>query len=574
MGHYKNFETVVYCVANWTDEITREQLEKEYVFFDKYVGVDKVYLEAFRDHLASKEQVRMVKRFFEEKGVKVSGGITTVTADLVPEDEKRQRLFNTFCFSNEGMRNHLQKMVEYTAEEFDEFIIDDFFFTQCTCEDCIREKGDRSWEEFRLEKMKEVSENLVIRPAKAVNPNISITIKYPNWAESYQETGYHPRLQREMFDKIYTGTETRSITLQDQHLPRYLSYSLVRYMEHVLPGKNGGGWFDPYECYQIDQYLEQMYLTAFSKAREIMHFCWGSLYDSKYATGLGFQLGKIDEILSHTGEPTGLPVYIPFEAQGDDHAEDYLGMLGIPLEPMPDFPEEAKAVMLTAASLKDETIIDRLKAFVAAGATAVVTSGFMIQALETGRGIEEMTSIRYRGRRLEADEFHVITEGLFEKCYATSKEKISWPFLEHRNNATWSLINAGHQGIHGGILFLDTYGKGKLLTLNLPDMYAELQNYPKEALKKIRYELMGNGKVYLDAPANISLFTYDNRTFGIYCYACQNTVPADIEVHICEEVECMVQLPDRKEIPVLCRKSGESIFTCRIEPGSFQFYQW
>lgn len=472
------------------------------------------------------------------------------------------------------MRNHLKKVVEYTAEEFDEFIIDDFFFTQCMCEDCIREKGDRSWEEFRLEKMREVSENLVIKPAKAINPNVSITIKYPNWAESYQETGYHPRIQRKMFDKIYTGTEARHIQLHDQHLPKYLSYSMVRYMENVLPGKNGGGWFDPFECYQMDQYLEQMYLTAFSKAKEIMHFCWTALYDSKYATGLGFQLDKIDKILSHTGNPVGMPVYIPFEAQGEDHVEDYLGMLGIPFDPTPDFPATASSVFLTASSLKDENIIEQLKKFVAEGGTAVVTSGFMIKALEEKRGIEEMTSIRYNGRRLDADEFQVVTEGLFTKCFAKSGEKISWPYLEHRNNASWALMNAGYQGIHGGILLLDTYGKGKMLTLNIPDMYSNLCQYPKEALKKIRYEMLGGGKVYLDAPANISLFTYDNQTFGIYAYAYQDSIPRDIEIHVCGDVDKLYLLPDKKEVDVLYKKDGESVFTCNIEPGTFLFYQW
>ena len=270
----------------------------------------------------------------------------------------------------------------------------------------------------------------------------------------------------------------------------------------------------------------------------------------------------------------GLPVYIPFEAQGEDHAEDYLGMLGIPFEPMPDFPENRKEVLLTASSLKDESVVERLKAFVADGGTAVVTSGFVIGALEAGRGIEEMTSVRYRGGRLEADEFQVITEGLFTKCYVKSRDKITWPFLEHRNNATWSLINAGFQGIHGGILFMDTYGKGKLLILNLPDMLSRLSEYPREALKKLRYELLGEGLVYIDAPANISLFTYDNQTFGLYAYACENSVPADIEIHICGDADRIYQLPDKKEINVLYKKEGESIFACRIEPGSFLFYRW
>ncbi len=103
--------------------------------------------------------------------------------------------------------------------------------------------------------MKEVSENLIIKPAKAINPNIKITVKFPNWMESYQEAGYNPGEQKDLFDMIYTGTETRHQRHTDQHLPRYESYSIMRYMENLAPGRNGGGWFDCYQCYPMDAYL-------------------------------------------------------------------------------------------------------------------------------------------------------------------------------------------------------------------------------------------------------------------------------------------------------------------------------
>ena len=126
------------------------------------------------ENIASKEKIEMVKCVMKDYGIEVSGGITTVTPDLNESDKKRQRLFNTFCYCNEPMRARLKEVSEYTASLFDEFIIDDFFFTQCMCEDCLREKGNRSWQEFRLAKMLEVSENLIIKPAKKINPKINI----------------------------------------------------------------------------------------------------------------------------------------------------------------------------------------------------------------------------------------------------------------------------------------------------------------------------------------------------------------------------------------------------------------
>lgn len=342
MSYFKNFKTVTYCVAQWADKISEEELRKEAEWLQKYVCIDKVYLETFRGTFARKEQIEMIKRVLAEYKIEVSGGITTVTPDLNESDKKRHRLFETFCYCNEPMRALVKQVSEYTAQLFDEFIIDDFFFTQCMCEDCIREKGNKSWEEFRLEKMNEVSENLIIKPAKKINPKINIIIKYPNWRESYQETGYNPKEQRNLFDSIYTGTEARHSAQHDQHLPRYLSYSLPRYMENVAPNRNGGGWFDPFDINEIDTYLEQAYLTAFSKCKEIMMFCWPAIYNNRRATPLGFMYQKIDRIMSECGNPVGLPVYIPFNSQGEDHLEDFLGMAGVPMEPTPDFPEFSK----------------------------------------------------------------------------------------------------------------------------------------------------------------------------------------------------------------------------------------
>ena len=67
--------------------------------------------------------------------------------------------------------------------------------------------------------MKEVSEDLIVGPAKAVNPNVKMVVKYPNWRESYHFTGYLPDVQQDIFDATYIGTETRSPKYQDQHLP-------------------------------------------------------------------------------------------------------------------------------------------------------------------------------------------------------------------------------------------------------------------------------------------------------------------------------------------------------------------
>ena len=585
--HYKNFKTVLYCVTGWVNHVTEEQLRKEAEFFQKYVGVDKIYLEAFRDEFSKQEQLDLIKRVMKEYSIEVSGGITTVCPDQNESDKKRQRLFNTMCYCNEPMRELTKKVSEYTAANFDEFIIDDFFFTQCMCEDCVREKGERSWEEFRLAKMMEVSRDLIIGPAKKVNPKVRVIIKYPNWRESYQETGYNPGQQREIFDAIYTGTETRHGALQDQHLPRYLSYSLMRYMESVAPGRNGGGWFDPYDCDRIDTYLEQAYLTAFSKPKEMMMFCWPSLAGDKRATPLGFMYERLDAILDKVGEPVGLKVYIPFNSQGEDHVEDYLGMAGVPMEPVCEFPSEACKVLLTAAALKDSEIVKKLTVFVGGGGHAVVTSGFMTGALKRYPEISQLTSVSYNDRVLTADEFQSPSAIGFGKEYVSSKVAITFPLLEHRNNATWSIMNAGHGEYHESILCYDTYGKGRLTTLVLPDMPSRIYDLPATVLTSIRKELSVSD-LWIDASAGVSLFTYDNKTFGLYAYTWDGCKPVEFTIYIKGEHKVLKRIQDSenplpwKSFPLPVKsihpldfrtKEMVSEFHVRMTPGEFDFFE-
>lgn len=597
--YYKNFKTVTYCVAGWVNHITEEELHEQADFLQKYVGIDKIYLETYRDEFAKKEKLDMFKRVMKDYGIEVSGGITTVTPDLNESDKKRQRLFNTFCYCNEPMRARLKEISEYTASQFDEFIIDDFFFTQCQCEDCIREKGERSWEEFRLEKMLEVSRNLIIGPAKKVNPKVHIIIKYPNWRESFAQTGYNPGQQPEIFDSIYTGTETRHGAQTDQHLPRYLSYSLMRYFESVAPGRNGGGWFDPFDCDRIDTYLEQAYLTAFAKPKEIMMFCWPALAGNKRATPLGFMYSKLDKIVGQLGEPIGLKTYIPFNSQGEDHLEDFLGMIGIPMEPVCEFPAftevagagvkaGANKVLLTASALKDEKIMEKLEAFVKAGGNAIVTSGFVIEALKKWpEQLGQLTGVSYRERPLTADEFHYNINGNYRTAYVKSSVPVTFPSIEHRNNATWSVMNAGHGEYHESILCYDTYGKGRLTILNVPDMPSKLYDLPQPVLTQIRQELDVCG-VTIDGGTGISLFAYDNKSFGLYCYTWDGCTPQEFDIHVKGEVKELRRFSDGEKpmpwtiqslAPIGVRKLSmnseekESLFHVRIQPGDFVFFE-
>ena len=578
MGNYRNFTLTTYFVARATATVTREQLEKQLDFMLKHLRLDKVYLEPWRGELASHEQVEMCRDVFESRGVKVAGGITTVIP--TPEGDKpKQRLFSTFCYNDPKMRAKLREVSAFTGAHFDEFIIDDFFFTNCMCPACVREKNawnaahgitDGSWQAYPLDLLRRVSEEDMIAPAKAANPNCRITIKYPNWAESYQETGYNPAEQRKLFDRVYTGTETRDPVTTDQHLPRYLSFSLMTYFENMWPGHNGGGWFDTFDSHITEHYLEQAYLTAFSRPQELMLFCFQSLYDNMYTPALGFQLDKLDALLDHAGRPAGIACYLPDNCQGEDNIQDFLGMCGLPVVCTPYFPEDAKQILLTRSSACDPNIVDRLEAWLArTGGDAIVTTGF-VDAVK-GRGLERMTSVRLRGRSVVADRYRVEEAGGFRCLFPRGVKPITLPVVEFRNNSTWAVVKGMNGEESYGILLRDNYMDGHLWTLAVPDAYPDLYAIPCEALSRIRQAVPVEG-VWLEGPSRISLFVYDNDSFVLYPYVMEGVQREVVRLHV-KGAKALRVPGGKKDLEPLYVQNGEAVFEVSAMPGQYVLYQ-
>ena len=425
--------------------------------------------------------------------------------------------------------------------------------------------------------MEKVSREDIIAPAKAANPDCRITIKYPNWAESYQETGYNPAAQRKLFDMIYTGTEARDTLTTDQHLPRYLSYSLMTYFESMWPGHNGGGWFDPFDLRITEQYLEQAYLTAFSKPKELMLFCFQALTDHPFVPPLGYHLDKLDEILDHCGNPVGIQCYLPDNCQGEDNIQDFLGVCGLPVMLTPYWPEKAGSILLTRSSACDPDIVEKLEKYVAEGGKALVTSGFLEATMD--RGIRRMTSIRFTGRRIRGRNYRVENgrrrHGL---DFPTGTEEIGLPVCEFRNNATWAVVKAADTEESFGILLRDTCGKGQMWTLAVPDNFPDLYKMPGKVLTRIRKEF--HTGAYLESKAGVSLFPYDNDTLIIYPYVTAVSKPSTVCLHVAGEAAAL-EMPVRKDfrtgepvrIDPLFTRDGETVFELPAVPGHYELYR-
>ena len=211
----------------------------------------------------------------------------------------------------------------------------------------------------------------------------------------------------------------------------------------------------------------------------------------------------------------------------------------------------------------------------------------MIGALKKYPEICELTSVSYNDRVLTADEYQSPSAIGFGKEYVKSREAITFPLLEHRNNATWSLMNAGHGEYHESILCYDTYGKGRLTTLVLPDMPSKIYELPAKVLAAIRQELSVSD-IWIDGPAGVSLFTYDNKTFGLYAYTWDGCTPMEFTLYIKGEHKTLKRIADSdtpspwKNFPIPAKsthpldfrtKEVVTEFHARVTPGDFDFFE-
>lgn len=516
MASYKNFKATIYCpVGNLIDITDIETFAKEFEWIEKHVNVGKVYLETYRHGTTiDKEQMKGIIEFFKERGIETSGGITT---DGAPDGEGG---FDPLCYTNPATKKMLKEVVELTASLFDEIILDDFYFTNCRCSSCIEEKGDRSWSEFRLDLMRDISENVIVGTAKKVNPKVKMIIKYPNWYEHYQEAGYNLEKEPQIFDAVYTGTETRNPMYTQQHLPKYLSYFNMRYIENVAPDRNGGGWYDPYECnYNLTSYAQQAYLTLLGKAKEAMMFSLGSLLHSEFSLCIpinGQIFKDMDEYLGELGKPVGAACYLPFHSHGEDYLHNYIGMLGIPLEPYPTYPEEAKTIFLTKGAAMDRNILSKVKKSLIDGADVIVTSGFLESASELGfQNI--LTNVTVTNRKARVNSYAYSNDG--GVCFGGREESakaVLVPQLEFQTNDTWEIIGGFGEDNSFPLLTKTLYGKGHLYTLTIPEDYGDLYHYPRKILLPIRQIFLKNSPVLLDSVSKVGLFLYDNDCFVLH----------------------------------------------------------
>lgn len=580
---YKNFQVASYVNAYYTSKISDEQLGKDIEKFLYYVPLKKVYIENHRGLVdVPKERMVELKKIYESYGIEVSGGIT---ATVLVDDERKPSIFDTFCYTDPRHRERFLKLVEDLASVVDEIILDDFFFTACRCEMCIEAKGEQTWAEYRLNLLEEFSKEIVAR-AKEINPKMNFIIKYPAWYKSYHETGYYPEKQKDIFDMIYTGTETREAVYNAQHLQRYHSYAIMRLEENMAPGKNGGGWIDPGGAGDnINRFLEQAEHTMFAKAKELMLYNFEIVLDPtiKCLPALGWDLIRVDDIVGKIGKPIGVSAYEPYNSDGEDLLYNFLGMGGIAVEPEPDFNEKAPVILITETCKKDEQIVEKMKAYLKNGGNIVMTTGFFKAMYD--RGIRDLTSVQLTGRCFYGKEFTISNRNYTSGYFAYAKELVLFDILQYKDNASWSDITIVCNELNGPLLTEEDYGKGRFFILNVPQNHADLYKLPEKVWETIAKHMSMGQKVYVASDEKCSFFAYDNNVYGVMNYAPHESIIRVIirgeckglqDIETGEIMDLVIPMPKpEKQVDAASVIPEESEFAVdiRVNEGAYRFFR-
>jgi len=384
--------STLFTAQNVRDYLATEAGIERAIDWCRRTAVTKVYLESFRDgFLCPRALLERAKKRFLEAGFDVCGCVTTTG---VGKRSNHWRVIS--CYTDPATQDRLAEIFRYTASLFDEIMIDDFWFTDCTCEACDAARRNRrvrvgdktwtapddTWEGYRGELMFRLSQERVLKPAKAVNPRVRVIVKYPQWYDRFHERGYDVGRETAIFDKIWVGTETR-----DYNDPRwggtvqYEAFFIMRWLGGIGGAKCGGGWFD-WLGTTPKTYIEQARQTILGGARESMLFCYGGLQRDSGPEDVKALRRNLPELFRVAAEVRkrrlrGVAFYKPINSHPENEARvfDFAGMLGIPGAPTHLFPTNAPAAFFSVHALKDPGFELKFRAFLDAGKPALITDG-------------------------------------------------------------------------------------------------------------------------------------------------------------------------------------------------------
>ena len=282
-------------------------------------------------------------------------------------------------------------------------------------------------------------------------------------------------------------------------------------------------------------------------------------------------LRKADNLVGKLGNPIGIKSYKPFHTLGEDFLQNYLGMIGLPMDMYPTFANDQKIVLLTEQAAGDKDIMTKIKAQLLSGRDVMITSGLLKAIPEK---IAEVCELRCSELKALVNDFG---------RYGKSPRDILIPQVRYQTNDSWEVISAGRPltgGVSGfPILHKAKYMDAYLYVLTIPDDMGNLYDYPAAALTEIRRTLSQDMDFYLDGPSKVSLFLYDNHTLIVENF---NDETIDVKL-VCEpeRFKRLTNLEDNTTVEgkledyyVGWHKKSATKFAVSLKPHSYMAFKY
>jgi hypothetical protein len=346
------------------------------------MGITKLYLEVYRGgHVVKPAHLVFLRDWLRGKGIDAIGGIATTPGRDFGVRQKGP--LGWFNWQNKKTQSDLEQVIRTAAGIFDTFIVDDFLCTGDVSDESVIARGDRPWGQYRCNLLTELAQSIFVGPAKQVNPDITMIVKYPQWYDRFHLFGYDTETFPRIFDKVWVGTETRGRNTQRYGFVQpYEGFVNYRWLVDISGKKIGGAWFDHGDCREYD-FLDQAYMSVLAGATELVFFNFNNIMqghpDHEKVIAEFHQLVELAVFVR--GNPViGIPAYKPpnSDPAGDMYIMDFLGMLGIPLIPVHEFPEKAPIIFLPAQAATDENLISHIQKARARGANLIVTTSLLV----------------------------------------------------------------------------------------------------------------------------------------------------------------------------------------------------
>ncbi len=355
----------------------------------QHMGLTKLYIEVYRGgHSVDAEQLVFVRDWLRKQDIEVVGGIATVPGGDFGVRQKGP--LGWFNWQNEKTQQDIERVIRMAAGIFDTFIVDDFLCTGDVSDESKAAKGERSWGQYRRELLTELAGSIFVGPAKEVNPDITMIVKYPQWYDRFHLFGYDTLTLPQIFDKVWVGTETRGRNTQRfGFVQPYEGFVNYRWLAGIAGEKIGGAWFDHGDCQEHD-FIDQAYTSILAGAPELVFFNFDNVMTGhpdheKIIAEFDMLADMAAFVRRHP--VVGVPAYKPpnSDPAGDMYIMDFLGMLGIPIVPVHEFPDEAPVIFLPAQAAADPLLAEHVDKALKRGAKLIVTTNLLIVSPDGGK---------------------------------------------------------------------------------------------------------------------------------------------------------------------------------------------